>query len=134
VSEADVKGGLIVAETPALFEDVRDILVADLGAHATGDTATGYVQIIDEGRTLLIYTVPPDSYDVRGGPYVAVSPGDEPMSQGAIFGLGLECRDEDLVASTLAFVGSQLPYACWSLDGDGYLWPAAGLDPSRIRL
>jgi hypothetical protein len=130
-----MKGGIIVAEKERLFDDVCRILVAELGADGTGDANGGMVIIEREGRYMLVETMgAAGMYEVREEPYVAVSPSDRPGDQTALVGLGVDCRDERFVASTMALLAARLEYPCWFIDGNDNLWPCGAVDPERVLL
>ena len=129
-----MKGAMLVAEDPAVFEDVRRILLAH-GADAGAVGVHEYVQVRDDrDRLLMAYSYPPElAADYRDGSFTLGSgPAIPDMSR--MTGVMIECRWEDLFVNTVALLALELTYRCWVLDGSDVIWAGEALDPERIRL
>ncbi|TQL02658.1 hypothetical protein [Cellulomonas sp. SLBN-39] len=89
----------------------------------------------DQGRLVTIFGQldPKHAADWREGPFEHRGPGPAPDLSAAV-AVSVECRWEDLFASSVARMAALLPYQAWVVDDGGVVWPAADVDPAGVRL
>ncbi|MBO0898914.1 hypothetical protein J1G42_02915 [Cellulomonas sp. zg-ZUI222] len=121
-----------LVSTSSSFEDDVWRAAAALGAVVDGP----YAQYRDEqNHYLTIFGAldPRHAHDWRDD--LAASPGlDDVPDLSTALAVSVECRWEDLFAAWIARLAARLPEAAWVVDGDGVVWPAAGVDPKTVRL
>jgi hypothetical protein len=127
-----MKGAFLVSGDAFLFANVSEILRRH-GAVTTSDKVT---QLSDtEGRLLTIFgdLDPALDWEWKDG-VIVMFDGSAIPPESAITACSVECRWEDLFASTMATIGDELAEKAWVLDGDGVLWPVQEVDPERVKL
>ncbi|ALX04308.1 hypothetical protein [Aeromicrobium erythreum] len=130
-----MKGGFLLAFDPDLFEQPASVLVASGGERSRGDTDR-VVQIpAPNGRFFTLFAdLPPETvWEVREGPF-EVREGAMAPDMSLVHACPFECADEVFVSDIVARIAEAADGARWVLDGDGALWDAEAVDPTRLRL
>jgi hypothetical protein len=128
-----VKGAFLLSEDRQLFAELCDVLVR-IGAEYTADDDV--LQLRDDrGRLLtVIGRVEPEfEWEFRQGPFTLEGNAWLP-DMSSVTACIVECRWEDLFASVVARIASELEAMLWVLDSNGHLWLASEVDPARISL
>lgn len=127
-----MKGAYLVAHQPDLFQIVSRVLV-DRGA--VSDPAGGITQYTDpRGRLFTAEADPGPEFDYRDPPFIAAAAGQPQPDMSTVTAISVDCRWEDLFVQLCADIAAAAPGPVWVLDGDGVIWPAAAVDPRRLRL
>lgn len=126
-----MKSAYLVSYDPDLFLHVRAVLV-EMGAKSSGDG----VQLQDEGSRL--FTVegnlnPAVAFDWQVGPFLIEGDFELP-DMTAVTPCLIECRWECWFAEIVRHIACKLQSPAWVLDCNGVIWPAAEVDPQRVRL
>jgi hypothetical protein len=96
---------------------------------------TGTVQYTDaRGRLFTVESDAGPEFDYRQGPFTAADPSQALPDMATVTAVDVECRWEDLFARLCARIATLSPDPIWVLDDDGVIWPAAAVDPDRVRL
>ncbi|MFN8076309.1 MAG: hypothetical protein U0Q15_12940 [Kineosporiaceae bacterium] len=129
-----MKSAFLLSSESNLFRLVADVLKADPSC-STRDVE-GVVQLVDsEGRLLTVFAhVDEESaWEFRDGPFVLADESTH-VDTSAMTACVVECRWADLFVDVVGRLADQVPNPLWVLDADGVIWPAAEVDPSRVRL
>jgi hypothetical protein len=127
-----MKGAFLVSEDTNLASLVLAAMEG-VGAEVAPD---GVAQIRDdEGRlfTVFAHPDPASDWEWRSGSVTPTDDGLQPDLATAS-ACWIECRWEVLFADLVRTLARALPGDSWVLDGDGVLWSAADVDPTRVRL
>jgi hypothetical protein len=126
-----VKGAFLVSTSNHLFDTVTDVLVKLGGKYYPDD---GAVQLRDElGNLFTVYNYAEPSYEYRDGPFTSAL-GVEVPDLSSMFGLAVECRNEQYFAMAAKAIAQASDADVWVVDGDGVVWPATKVDPAQVRL
>ena len=127
-----MKSAFLLSEDAELVDKVSKVL----GRHGAPISSDKVIQLSDErGRLLTIFGEldPAFDWEWRDGPIVMFD-GSPTPPVASMTACVVECRWEDLFASTMAVIAAGVAENLWVLDGDGVLWPAQAVDPGRVRL
>ena len=131
-----MRGGFVVSTGPELFEQATSAL-AEFGAvGATDDLGDRMMQCSDQdGRLFTLFERVPagTEWEVSDEPIRAAPHVDLPDMR-AVIACPFECRWPDLAARLIAAIARTAKAPVWVLDGDGVLWAADAVDPTKIRL
>lgn len=128
-----MKGAFLVGRDDQLFETVKRLLLSR-GGRVSSDGA--YAQLEDEtGGLFTAYRVSPElEWEFKDGELTAAS-GTGLPDVSDMTGVAIECRSElQFGALVKAISDASAPTEMWVVDGDGVVWPASQVDPSRVRL
>ncbi|GAB3832338.1 hypothetical protein [Kribbella italica] len=101
------------------------------------DLAPGVAQLTaPDGHLFTLYAGTPDDLaDYRDVTLVPATPGLEaPNLALPVSTAYVECRWEDLFATTVAHLADHVPGQLWALDSNDVAWDARAIDPWRILL
>lgn len=128
-----MKGAFLVSSDGQLFETVRRVLLAR-GGKISADGEHAQLRT-ETGVLLTAYGVSPAlEWEFKSGELSAAA-GTPLPEVNDMTGVAIETRSESLFA-TLAKAISDASASgdVWVVDGDGVVWPASEVDPSRVRL
>jgi hypothetical protein len=131
-----MSGGFIISVDRGLFRRVAAALVDLGGVVAMDDVAGEVVQLTDaDGHLFTLYerVVPGTEWEVSGEPVMA-APGVVPPDMQGVIACPFECRWPELVARIADRAAGTAEAPTWLLDGDGVVWDAESVDPTRVRL
>jgi len=126
-----MKGAFVLAEDPNLYEDMRRTLVA-FGARTAPDRTT---QLTDGDCLFTVFGIvgPESEADLREAP-THIHGDASDFDQLSATACWVECRSEAVFVKWVRIVAEQRANPTWVLDGDGALWAADALDPTRLVL
>lgn len=131
-----MSGGFLIAPDDRLYDRAARTL-QELGAVSSLDDLGGGVsQFADEGgRLFTLYERVPDGTDweVREGALVSASGAQLPDMR-LVTACPFECRWPDLAVRIVGEIAQVGDSPTWVLDGDGVVWDARDVDPSKVQL
>jgi hypothetical protein len=126
-----VKGAFLVSTSSHLFDTVTDVLVKLGGKYYPDD---GAVQLRDElGNLFTVFDNAEPADEYRSGPFTG-APGVEIPDLSVMFGVAVECRNEQYFAIATKTIAQASDADVWVVDGDGVVWSAAKVDPAKVCL
>jgi hypothetical protein len=127
-----MKGAFLVGTSDHLFNTAEQV-VRSLGGNVSSDGAI--LQLKDEvGGLITAYRVAPElEWEFKAGELKASIGADLPDVNN-MHGIALECRSEFQFAALMKAIADASDGDLWVVDGDGVVWPASRVDPSRVRL
>jgi hypothetical protein len=127
-----VKGAIAVSTQQGLLDHLSS-LMETLEVELVYSNAEG-IQVSDsQGRLFAMYNGAEPDWEWRNAEGLEAFDGRTLPDMSNWFGYAIECRWEDLFCQVLRVLGASVPNL-FVIDGDGFVWPAAEVDPSRIRL
>jgi hypothetical protein len=126
-----MKGAFLITEDAGFFEKAKNLLLSRGALYVAEE---GAVQIGGRGDDMLtLYSSAEPEWEYRQGPFVA-APGVVVPDMSAVTGLAVECNSEQYFADIIRQLALASEGPSWVLDGDGTVWAAREVDPTRIRL
>lgn len=127
-----MKGAFLVSGDGRLFEAATRVLLS-LGGRVSSDGAVAQIQ--DEmGGLFTAYCVTPElEWEFKAGELRSATNASTP-DVSKMSGVAIECRSEFQFAALVKAIAEAISGEVWVVDGDGVVWPASGVDASRVRL
>lgn len=124
-----MKGVLLVSTEP----DLANLALEVLRGVGAGVAPDGMAQLQDERGRLFTMFIDTGDDEWRHEPVTPACDGPQPDLETAS-ACWIECRWEEMFTALVRMIALALPTTSWVIDGDGVLWPAADVDPARVRL
>jgi len=125
-----MKGAWLLAENADLFADAVAAM-RRMPGHL--DESDGFAQLRDPAGRYFTFFRDEAGTEWHDDPIVLTDGVEAPDLAGAT-AVWFECRWEDLVKLVIEGIQANLGHPAWVEDGNGVIWSASDVDPTRIQL